>query len=282
MKTLVVGARGMLGTEVMAALSVRGQLCRGVDVDELDITDAGAVERMFGDEEPELVINCAAFTAVDRAEMEEELASSVNGVGPGLLATYARALNASVVHFSTDFVFDGESGRPYAVDDPPRPLSAYGRSKLQGERAVQASGANHLIVRTSWLYGAAGPNFVSAILAKSRRGEPLRIVGDQWGRPTWARNLADVTLSLVDASARGIFHASDGGPATSWFSFGKKVLELSGGSVPVDEVSGDEWGAPAARPAYSVLDLSPTEALLGRSLEPWDVALARFLETVDS
>ncbi|MHB1193059.1 MAG: dTDP-4-dehydrorhamnose reductase [Longimicrobiales bacterium] len=278
MNFLVTGARGMLGTEVVAALSDRGRPCRGVDLDEVDITDAGAVSELLSAEGPDVLINCAAYTAVDRAEADEHAAALVNATAVGYLAAAARAVGAVLVHFSTDFVFDGRRREPYGPHDVPRPLSAYGRTKLAGEQAVQRSGCEHLIIRTSWLYGAAGPNFVSAILGRARRGEPLRIVSDQVGRPTWARNLAEATLDLVDARARGVFHVTDGGAPTSWHDFGCRALQLADLDVPVEPVTGAEWGAPAFRPAYSVLDLTETEDLLGRNMEPWEQALRRYLE----
>jgi len=281
-KVLVVGAQGMLGTEIMAALQGRGVLATGVDLHDVDITDQAAVRTLLLGEKPSVVINCAAYTAVDRAEAEEELALRVNGDGPRHLADAAAAVDALLVHFSTDFVFDGDQRTPYRPSAQPNPVSAYGRTKLAGEAAVLGSGCDHLIIRTSWLYGAAGPNFVKAILTRAANREPLRIVNDQTGRPTWAGNLAVNTLSLLDVGARGLLHVTDGGEAATWLEFGAIALGISGHDVQVTGVTTQDWGAPAARPAYSVLDLTDTEDVLGRPMEPWDIALERFLTTEPS
>ncbi|MFQ5537984.1 MAG: dTDP-4-dehydrorhamnose reductase [Gemmatimonadota bacterium] len=281
MRVLVPGARGMLGKEIVATLEARGDSVLGVGHDELDITDGAAVEAFLAQAAPHVVVNCAAYTRVDEAETDEKRATRINALGPENLARACRSVHARLVHFSTDFVFDGRKGRPYEPDDPPAPLSAYGRSKLRGEEAVQAVGGEFLIVRTSWLYGAGGPNFVLSVLERGRRGEPLRIVDDQVGRPTWARNLAAVTADLLTAGARGVFHVTDSGRETTWYEFGRRILELAGVEVPVRAVTSSEWGAAAPRPPYSVLDLAATERFLGRSMEPWDAALKRFLETLD-
>jgi len=280
-KVLVTGAKGLLGTEITSLLEKRAIDHIGVDLAELDITDAAAVERMISAERPEVIINCAAYTAVDRAEAEEAIAVRVNGDGAGYVAKAAAKVSALMVHFSTDFIFDGESRTPYLPGDLPRPQSAYGRSKLAGERAVSAVGGDHLIIRTSWLYGAAGPNFVSSILKKASKGEALQVVNDQTGSPSWASNVAEVTLDLIRAGARGVYHVTDYGE-TTWLGFAKRALAIRGLTVPITGLSGREWGAPAARPAYSVLDLSFTETLLGRRLEPWQDALSRFLEDYQS
>jgi len=272
----------MLGTEIMAALQGRGVLATGVDLHDVDITDQAAVRTLLLGEKPSVVINCAAYTAVDRAEAEEELALRVNGDGPRHLADAAAAVDALLVHFSTDFVFDGDQRTPYRPSAQPNPVSAYGRTKLAGEAAVLGSGCDHLIIRTSWLYGAAGPNFVKAILTRAANREPLRIVNDQTGRPTWAGNLAVNTLSLLDVGARGLLHVTDGGEAATWLEFGAIALGISGHDVQVTGVTTQDWGAPAARPAYSVLDLTDTEDVLGRPMEPWDIALERFLTTEPS
>lgn len=159
----------------------------------------------------------------------------------------------------------------------PKPLSPYGRTKLAGEERVRASEVEHLNIRTSWLYGSAGANFVAAILGRARREEHVRIVHDQVGRPTWAGNLAEVTLSLIDAGSRGTFHCTDGGDPTAWYDFGQAILQSAGLTTAVEPVTAAAWGAPARRPAYSVLDLSKTERVLGRTLEPWDRAVRRYL-----
>lgn len=281
MDTLVVGARGMLGCEMVRLLADRGSEVLGADIDDVDITVPSSVRRLVREHLPRVIINCAAYTSVDRAEQEPELAMAVNGHGPANLAGCAIEAGAILIHFSTDFVFDGRKTTPYRPDDEPNPLNSYGRSKLAGERAVVEAGGSYLIIRSSWLYGRHGPNFVSAVLKRAEDGAPLRVVSDQMGRPTWAANLAAVTLDLLDRRARGIFHATDGGQ-TTWLGLAQQVLAVRGLDVPIEGVTTGQWGAAAARPAYSALDISATEALLGRAMEPWRSALARYLTGRDS
>jgi dTDP-4-dehydrorhamnose reductase len=278
LNVLVVGANGMLGAELVNALGQRRLRHRGIDVDELDITDPVAVSSVLAAQAPQVVVNCAAYTAVDRAEEDRAAAISVNADGPANLARAAKEVGALLVHFSTDFVFDGQKGAPYRVFDETNPLSVYGQSKLMGEEFVRREGHEYLIVRTSWLYGGNGPNFVSAILNKAKQGQDLRVVDDQVGRPTWTRDLATATLDLIQIGARGIFHVTGGGHKVSWLGFAQRALELSSLGARVSGIAAEEWGALARRPSYSVLDNSATEAIRGRPMPDWDVALRQFLE----
>jgi dTDP-4-dehydrorhamnose reductase len=276
MKVLVTGARGLLGSELVSAYRGRGAGVVACDHRALDVSDASGVSDRIGSEAPDLVLHCAAYTAVDRAESEPEQAFRTNVDGAQNVARACASTGARLVYFSTDFIFDGLSEIPYRTDDDPRPLSVYGRSKLGGEEAVADSGATWLTVRTSWLFGAAGANFVSTILERARNGAPLRIVDDQRGSPTWARHLAETTAELADIGVTGLVHVTNGGTAT-WYELARAALEMAEVEADLGPVSSDEWRAAAARPRNSVLDVTETEALLGRSMVPWPEALRAFL-----
>jgi dTDP-4-dehydrorhamnose reductase len=279
MKFTVTGAGGLLGTEFVAEGRRVGHEVIGLGHQELDVTDLAAVRRRMSAESGTWVVHCAAYTAVDRAESEPNLACGVNREGSRNVAIAATEAGARMVYMSTDYVFDGRKTTPYLPTDGVGPASVYGRTKLEGERAVleAAVGWPPLVVRTGWLYGAGGRNFVQAILERAERGEPLQVVADQRGRPTWARNVARTVLELMDHDTEGAWHVADAGDAT-WLELAREALALAGSDTKVEGVSSAAWGAAAPRPAYSVLDLSATELALGRSMEPWPEALARFLE----
>ena len=280
-RLLVTGAAGLLGTEVVSAAERRGHEVVATTRADLDVTDEDAVEARLGSTGRgparfTAVIHCAAYTAVDRAEAEPGRALEVNRDGTAWVARAAARAGARFVYVSTDYVFDGRARTPYLPDAATGPLSVYGRTKLQGEEAALASQPGALVVRTGWLYGAGGRNFVTAMLERGRGGEPLRVVADQTGRPTWARNTAEGILELLDRRVRGIWHVADGGEAT-WIELAREAFRLCGLEAEVTPVSTAEWGAPAPRPRYSVLDVAGTEALLGRDRMDWREALARFL-----
>ena len=214
---------------------------------------------------------------MDGAESEPELAMRVNRDGTESVAKAAAQAGAGLVYFSTDYVFDGLKVEPYLSSDSPAPVNSYGRSKLAGEYAAADAHPDPLIIRTGWLYGGGGSSFIQAILKRAATGKGLRVVDDQHGRPTWTRNLAEGTLELLDAGAKGVVHFADGGEAT-WVDLARAALTLSGYEIEVEPVSTEEWGAPAPRPRYSVLDLTATEAVLGCSMMHWREALRRFLE----
>jgi len=273
---LITGSRGQLGRAVLAAAAERGLAAVGHDVDTLDITDSAAVRRLVGDIRPAVIVNCAAMTAVDACEEREREAMELNGEAVGHLAAAAAAAGAALVQVSTDYVFPGTAGRPYREDDPTAPAGVYGRSKLLGERRAAAV-QEHLIVRTAWLFGH-GNNFVEAIRRQVERGVPeLRVVADQVGCPTSACDLAGAILDLVDAEARGVVHAVNEG-STSWHGFAEEILRLLNRTTPVLPITTAEAGRPAPRPAWSVLDTSRLETLIGRRLPPWQDALVRYLE----
>jgi len=274
MQILVTGGAGLLGAAIVSEAGGRGHDVRAPRLAELDVTDPDAVRSAVVAARPRAVIHCAAYTAVDRAESEPELADAVNRRGTQRVAGACAEVGAALVYVSTDYVFDGRKRTPYLPGDEPRPLSVYGRTKLEGERAALEAG-EALVTRTSWLYGAAN-GFVPAILRKARSGEPLRVVDDQRGRPTWAPHAASAILDLLDSEARGIWHVAGGGECT-WIELAREALALAGLDAEVRAISTEEYGAPAARPAYSVLDLTATEARFGRPMPHWREGLRQFL-----
>ncbi len=275
-RILVTGALGMLGTEVVDALRANADVV-GVDISDFDVTDAEATAAAIAEVGPDAVVNCAAYTNVDGAESAPDLALAVNGPGAGNVARGAARAGARVLHMSTDYVFDGTKNEPYLEDDKTAPLNVYGETKLAGEREVGESGAAHLIVRTSWLYGHAGKNFVETILALSETEETLRIVVDQAGAPTHARDLALIIKDLVRGDATGIVHATNSGSST-WFGFARAILEAAGrGNVNVLPVGSDAFPRPARRPANSLLDLRRLASLLGWEPRPWREALVEYV-----
>ncbi|MGI9626671.1 MAG: dTDP-4-dehydrorhamnose reductase [Longimicrobiales bacterium] len=243
---------------------------------DLDVTDRRRVDRVLESLAPDVVFHCAAYTAVDKAESDEAEAHLVNGAGTQNVADRCAQLGALLVYPSTDFVFGGTQRRPYLVDYAPDPINAYGRSKLAGEVAVLSSGVRHLIARTSWLYGAGGNHFVDTMIRLGRVRPRLSVVDDQVGRPTWTNDLANDLVDLVEDGAQGTFHVAGGGSAT-WFQLAEEALRLAGVEVEVEPVTTEAFGAPAPRPAYSVLDVSATEKRLGREMSDWRTSLRAYL-----
>ncbi|HUG36078.1 MAG TPA: dTDP-4-dehydrorhamnose reductase [Candidatus Limnocylindrales bacterium] len=276
MRILVTGAEGLLGTALVAEARSRGHELMGLGRGALDVTDAPAVRDALEAAGPDAVVHCAAYTAVDRAEAEPELARAVNRDGTRYVAEAAAGVGAGLVYVSTDYVFDGQKRSPYLPDDAPRPLSVYGRTKLEGEEAVRQAGGEALVVRTSWLYGPSS-GFVPAILRRARAGQALHVVDDQRGRPTWAPHAAAALLDLLESGALGTWHVAGQGECT-WFELAREALELEGLGVGLDPISTAEYGAAAPRPSYSVLDLEATEARIGRSLPHWRQGLRACLK----
>lgn len=249
-------------------------------LDQVDFTRIETIERALSTGGARLVINCAAWTVVDGAETDEAAATQINGAAVGALAQTCRRTGATLVHYSTDYVFDGAAQTPYATGHPRAPLGAYGRSKAAGEEAVEASGADALIVRTSWLYAPWGKNFVRTIRSLVLSKPEIRVVADQRGRPTSAEGLALTTARLLGAGARGIRHATDAGEC-SWFEFACEIARLTPGAGKVLPCTTAEFPRPAARPAYSVLDLSETERDVGPMIH-WTQNLADVLRRVET
>ncbi len=273
----ITGANGQLGRALAAECSARGRACAGRDIDTLDIRDEAAVGSWIAESRPAAVINCAAFTAVDDCEREEKLATEVNGIAVGHLARACNAAGALLVQISTDYVFDGEGERPYMEGDPVAPRSAYGRSKLLGEELAR-SAEQHLIVRTAWLYGHGGRNFVEAIRNQLASGASrLRVVADQRGSPTLCDDLAHAVVELITARARGTVHAVNHGE-TTWHGFAQQIAVELGVQAEIVPVTSAEYPRAAVRPHYSVLDTSRMQAVLGDPLPTWQDALNRYLE----
>jgi dTDP-4-dehydrorhamnose reductase len=265
----------MLGTDLRNELAERGELVIALSRSDLDITDSRLVSAAVREHAPDVIVNCAAYTKVDGAESEESAANAINGSAVELLATAANEAGALLVQVSTDFVFDGTKREPYEVTDPTGPLSAYGRSKLLGEVAARHA-KKHLIVRTSWLFGVHGPNFVEAIRNQTRKGtNPLRVVEDQRGRPTYTRHLAHAIIRLAMQSAQGVVHYADADEC-SWFDFARAIVAESGADVTVKPVTSDEFPRPARRPAYSVLSTARYEQLTGVAPDFWREGLHEY------
>ncbi len=250
MRLVVTGAGGMLGARVAEEAREGGHDVMPLLRLALDIRDADACRDVVTG--ADAVINCAAWTDVDGAEADEEAATAVNGDGAGNVARAAAATGARVVHVSTDYVFDGMKQTPWNESDPVSPLGAYGRSKLEGERQVAASGASHAIARTAWLFGAGGRNFVDTMLGVAAERDEVRVVTDQVGSPTWTGHLAPALIELAQGDGDGVFHVAGGG-ACSWHDLAVAAFELAGVSCRVDETTTAEFPRPAPRPAYSVL-----------------------------
>lgn len=279
---LLLGAGGMLGGALICRLQHRlggsfADLVKPLHSADLDIRDERAVQEVVLNRTPSLILNAAGYTNVDGCETHEEEATAVNGRGPGYLAAAAER-GAMLVHFSTDFIFDGRTSEPYDVDAVPNPISAYGRSKWLGECAIRQSGCRHLIIRTSWLFGGRGGNFVDAILKRAQSGQRLRVVDDQIGRPTYADDLADATIRLMESGTQGTVHVANGGQC-SWHAFAEEIIQRGRLAVPVDAISSDELDRPAKRPPWSVLDTGLYSRCTGHVLRSWQDALGAYLAT---
>jgi dTDP-4-dehydrorhamnose reductase len=273
MRLLVAGAGGMLGRDVVAAALSRGHDCLGVPHRELDVTDARAVEEAVAHAAPEAIVNCAAWTDVDGAERDEPAALAVNGAGAGNLASAGAGAGARLVHVSTDYVFDGSARRPYVESDPTGPRTAYGRTKLAGEAAVLAASGEHAVVRTAWLFGAGGKNFVASMLALAADGrEEVAVVTDEVGCPTFTGHLALRLVELAERRAAGLFHLAAAG-ACSRFEFAQAIFAAAGVDVRVTPTTQSANARPAPRPPWSVLASE-------RDIEPlprWEEGLAAYL-----
>jgi dTDP-4-dehydrorhamnose reductase len=271
----------MLGRDLMGVLisSFPNDEVFGWDIEEIDIQEEDdtvfKIERL----RPDIVIHIAAYTDVDGCELNEEKALAVNAEGTKYMALAASRCRAKMVYLSTDYVFDGNKREPYLESDASHPLNVYGRSKLQGEQYVQALVKNGLIIRTQWLYGRYGKNFVASILQQARQKKVLSIVNDQMGSPTYTVDLAKAISLLIQFDAQGIFHVANSDFCT-WYAFGQAILELSGmDKVKVIPISSEELGLPAVRPSYSVLNCQKLKKETGLTLRPWSEALKDYLTT---
>ena len=286
---LLIGKIGQVGWELRRTLAPMARITC-VDFPEIDLTSGDSIRQWMRESRPNIVINAAAYTAVDKAESETDKAMKINGVAPGILAEAAKKLGALLVHYSTDYVFDGTKTEPYVETDAPNPLGAYGRTKLAGDEAVRAIGGAHLIFRLCWVYGARGQNFTLTMMRLAREREKLRVVGDQVGCPTWSRMIAETTaLAVKQAVAAdnlgaftGTYHLASSG-VTSWHGFADAIVKLMPAEgkkcALVEAISTAEYPTPTKRPAYSVLACDKLERTFGLRLPHWEESLQQVLES---
>ncbi|OFY27720.1 MAG: dTDP-4-dehydrorhamnose reductase [Bacteroidetes bacterium GWF2_41_61] len=276
---LITGAKGQLGSELKELFfGVEGDTLFFTDVAELDITNRESVYHFLNDKNIEVIINCAAYTAVDKAEEESEICDKVNRKAPGILADEANACGALLIHISTDYVFDGVGPTPYKESMSTNPVGVYGKTKVEGELEVMRSGANYIIIRTSWLYSVYGNNFAKTILRLSGERDSLNVVFDQIGTPTYAKDLAKVILIFIQRytpQMKGIYHFSNEG-VCSWYDFALEIVKLSGRRCKVMPVTSDKFPTKAVRPPYSVLDKGKIKELLNIDIPHWRDSLADF------
>ena len=276
MKILVTGGYGMLARDLIPLLQERGDELLAVDLDRLDITELSQVRDVANQMRPSLVINCAAYNSVDEAETQPDLANRVNGLGVQNLCLACLDMDIPLVHFSTDYVFGGDKEGAYTICDQTGPVSAYGRSKLLGEKYVLWLLNKFYLIRTSWLFGLGGGNFVETILKLSEQRDRLTVVNDQRGCPTWTFHLAQAVVALLDTGRYGVYHATNSEP-TTWFDFAREFLRLSGSSTEVLPVATRDFPRPAKRPHNSVLDPSPLADVIGYELPSWRQAIAEYM-----
>ena len=293
-KILLTGKDGQVGWELQRTFATLGDVS-AVGRERMDLADPGSIRRIIRDVKPDLIINAAAYTAVDKAESEPDLAMAINGLAPGIMAEEAKRLGAALIHYSTDYVFDGTKAELYAEDDVPNPINVYGKTKLAGERAIQAVGVPHLIFRTSWVYGIRGKNFMLTILRLAKERSELRIVDDQFGTPTWSRMIAEATAQIV-AKAKGsagldlawlreksgVYHATASG-RTSWCDFARAILDETRHAPDVmcrkvTAIDTADYPLPACRPMNSCMANHKLLASTGISLGRWEQGLRLCLE----
>jgi dTDP-4-dehydrorhamnose reductase len=276
MKVLVTGSAGMLAKDFIPLLSERGYEVLAPLEDKLDITNLRVVKDVVGKLAPELIINCAAYTDVDGAEKQEHRALIVNGLGVQNLCLLCQERSMPLVHFSTDYVFDGTKPGPYTIYDKTNPINAYGRSKLLGEKYVLWLLSKFYLIRTSWLFGLQGKNFIETMLELGQKQKQLSVVTDQKGCPTWTCHLAEATIALIETGRYGIYHVTNSEP-TTWFDFTKEIFRLSGINTAVMAVTSEQFPRPAKRPSNSVLDHFPLREVIGRDMPSWKEALREYL-----
>jgi dTDP-4-dehydrorhamnose reductase len=272
LRILLTGRDGQVGWELQKALAPLGELT-ALGLAELDLSDAGRLREAVREANPDVIVNAAAYTAVDKAESERDVAFAVNATAPGILAEEAKRNGALLVHYSTDYVFDGTKPAPYVEEDEPNPLNVYGASKLTGERAIAASGCRHLILRTSWVYGPRGSNFYLTMLRLARERPELRVVDDQVGAPTSSLAIARATAQLLRRDALGLYHMCAAG-VTTWCGFARAILARAGVATPVVAIGTEDYPMPAKRPLNSRLDCSRLHAAFGVALAPWEEQLS--------
>ncbi len=277
MKVLVTGAKGQLGNDLLNEMAKRGIESIGVDVDEMDITDAGAVERVLRGSGADAVIHCAAYTAVDAAEDNAELCARINGAGTEHVATVCRSLDIPMMYISTDYVFNGQGERPWEPDDKREPLNVYGETKYQGELAVEKLLEKYFIVRIAWVFGSNGKNFINTMLRIGKEKGKASVVNDQVGSPTYTYDLARLLVDMIQTDRYGTYHATNEG-LCSWYEFAVEIFRQAKLSMEVTPVTSAEYGARAKRPANSRMNRDKLDENGFRRLPPWQDALARYLK----
>lgn len=277
MKVLVTGAKGQLGNDLLNEMAKRGIDTIGVDIDEMDITDAKAVERVLGASGADAVIHCAAYTAVDAAEDNAELCARINGAGTENVAVVCRSLDIPMMYISTDYVFNGQGERPWEPDDKREPLNVYGKTKYQGELAVERWLEKYFIVRIAWVFGSNGKNFINTMLRIGKEKGKASVVNDQIGSPTYTYDLARLLVDMIQTDRYGTYHATNEG-LCSWYEFAVEIFRQAGLSVEVTPVTSAEYGAKAKRPANSRMNRDKLDENGFKRLPSWQDALARYLK----
>ncbi len=279
MRILLLGHKGMLGSDLFLKLSVQHEVI-GMDKKEIDIVSPDECVQAIKETAPSVVINAAAYTNVDGCETAEEECFAVNAEAVKNIAQACRNKNIRIIHFSTDYVFDGAAQQPYKEDDQCNPVNAYGASKLAGERYLQSLADDYLLIRTSWLYGVKGKNFVQTILEKAKTTSTLSVVDDQVGSPTYTKDLAAAVDLLISQNLKGIFHLTNRG-SCSWYQFAVKILQESGlDDAKVIPIKSNQLPRPALRPAYSVLSMQKFISATGKTMQPWQLALQDYLKSI--
>lgn len=273
---LVTGANGQLGSEIKYLSKFHNINFTFTDIEELDITSMDEIEGFFSSQEFGYIINCAAYTAVDKAEEEKEEADLANHIAVKNLAVMSSKFNAKLIHISTDFVFDGSSSIPFTEEDKTNPVSVYGKTKLAGEKAVLKHGSEVIIIRTSWLYSSFGNNFVKTMIGLTKKRNSIGIVFDQLGTPTYARDLAEAILNIINSQdfLTGVYHYSNEGVA-SWYDFTKAIVEIAGIKCSIDPIETYQYPTPAKRPAYSILNKAKIKKAYNMEIPYWKTSLEK-------
>lgn len=279
MKVLVTGVKGQLGYDVMAELAKRNIEAIGVDIDEMDITDKISVEKVIGEAAPDVVVHCAAYTAVDAAEDNEALCRRVNADGTRNIAEVCKKLDCKMVYISTDYVFDGQGTRPWEPDDERHPLNVYGQTKYEGELVVQENLSKYFIVRIAWVFGKNGKNFVKTMLKLAETHDKLTVVNDQFGSPTYTYDLARLLVDMIQTDKYGIYHATNEGICT-WYEFACEIFRQAGVKIEVTPVPASEYPTKAKRPENSRLDKSKLTENGFERLPSWQDALRRYIKEI--
>ena len=287
MRILLTGKNGQVGWELNRSLSTIGTVF-AMGRNEMDLSKPETVGSVIQEIKPDIIVNAAAFTAVDKAESEPELTMTVNGIAPGVIAEEAKKIGAGMIHYSTDYVFDGKATAPYKEEDPPCPLSVYGKSKLAGDKGIMQAGIPHIILRTGWVYSLRGSNFLLTMQKLAQTKNQIKVVDDQTGSPTWSRVIAEGTARILEQcrsaknsaifSHSGIFNMSCGGE-TSWFGFAKKIFELSGKNTELISIPTVEYPTPAVRPENSLLSNRKLKQVFHHEMPHWQDALLECLNS---